>query len=70
MKNKRDRFLTVAQYRTNQTLKYIRLLGNCSNRNNYEYSDMEVNRIFSAIDDELRNIKIKFKSKKSRRFEL
>jgi hypothetical protein len=70
MKNKRDRFLTVAQYRTNQTLKYIRLLGNCSNRNNYEYSDMEVNRIFSAIDDEIRNIKIKFKSKKSRRFEL
>jgi hypothetical protein len=70
MKNKRDRFLTVAQYRTNQTLKYIRLLGNCSNRNNYEYSDMEVNRIFSALDDEIRNIKIKFKSKKSRRFEL
>ena len=70
MKNKRDRFIKVASYRTNQALKYIRLISNCSNRNNYDYSDAEVNKIFSALDEELRITKLKFKSKKKRDFEL
>lgn len=70
MKNKRDRFVKVASYRTNQALKYIRLISNCSNRNNYDYSDAEVNKIFSAIDEELRMTKLKFKSKRKRDFEL
>jgi hypothetical protein len=70
MKNKRDRFIKVASYRTNQALKYIRLISNCSNRNNYDYSDAEVNKIFSALDEELRITKLKFKSNKKRDFEL
>jgi hypothetical protein len=70
MKSKRDRFVKVASYRTNQALKYIRLISNCSNRNNYDYSDAEVNKIFSALDEELRITKLKFKSKKKRNFEL
>ena len=70
MKNKRDRFVKVASYRTNQALKYIRLISNCSNRNNYDYSDAEVNKIFSALDEELRITKLKFKSNKKRDFEL
>jgi hypothetical protein len=70
MNNKRDRFVKVASYRTNQALKYIRLISNCSNRNNYDYSDAEVNKIFSALDEELRMTKLKFKSKKKRDFEL
>jgi hypothetical protein len=70
MNNKRDRFVKVASYRTNQALKYIRLISNCSNRNNYDYSDAEVNKIFSALDEEIRITKLKFKSKKKRDFEL
>ena len=70
MNNKRDRFLKVASYRTNQALKYIRLISNCSNRNNYDYSDAEVNKIFSALDEELRITKLKFKAKRKRDFEL
>jgi hypothetical protein len=70
MKSRRDRFVKVASYRTNQALKYIRLISNCSNRNNYDYSDSEVNKIFSALDEELRIAKLKFKSKKKRDFEL
>jgi hypothetical protein len=70
MKNKRDRFVKVASYRTNQALKYIRLISNCSNRNNYDYSDAEINKIFSALDEELRMTKLKFKSNKKRDFEL
>lgn len=70
MINKKDRFIKVASYRTNQALRYIRLISNCSNRNNYDYSDAEVKKIFSAIDEELRITKLKFKSKKKRSFEL
>lgn len=70
MKNKRDRFIKVASYRTNQALKYIRLISNCSNRNNYDYADSEISKIFSALEEELRIAKLKFKSKKKRAFEL
>lgn len=70
MIKKRDRFIKVASYRTNQAMKYIRLISNCSNRNNYDYSDQDVNKIFSALEDELRMAKLKFKSKKKRNFEL
>jgi hypothetical protein len=70
MIKKRDRFTKVASYRTNQAMKYIRLISNCSNRNNYDYSDQDVNKIFSALEDELRMAKMKFKSKKKRNFEL
>ena len=70
MNNKRDRFLKVASYRTNQALKYIRLISNCSNRNNYDYSESEANKIFTALEEELRITKLKFKSKKKQVFEL
>ena len=70
MKDKRKRFLTVAQYRTNQILKYIRLLSNCSNKNNYEYTEAEITKIFSAIDEELRISKLKYKSRRKRSFQL
>jgi len=70
MNNKRDRFLKVAQYRTNEVIKYLRLLGNCSNSNNYEYTEAEVTKIFSAIENELRISKLKYKEKKKGKFKL
>lgn len=41
-------------------LKDLRLVGNLSNRNNYEYTDKEVNILFSAIEQELRAVKASF----------
>jgi len=70
MKDKRTRFLKVASYRTNQIIRYTKLLGNCSNKNNYEYSDVDANKIFNAIDEELRMAKAKFKEKRKNKFEL
>ena len=46
---KRDRFLRIAERRTQQVLEKIRVLGNCSNRSIYEFTDDEVERIFQAI---------------------
>lgn len=71
MKNeKKIRFKKVATYRTNQIIKYLDLLSNCSNKNNYDYDQIDVNKIFSAIDDALKETKLKYKSKRKDHFEL
>jgi bifunctional pyridoxal-dependent enzyme with beta-cystathionase and maltose regulon repressor activities len=62
IESKRDRFERIAQRRTNQTLKFLRLLGNLADRRNYEYSDLHVQQIFAAIDQEIRIMKSRFKS--------
>jgi len=72
MKNEtsHERFLRLATKRTNTILDHLRVLGNCSNRNSYEYTDEEVRKIFNAIDTELQHIKAKFKNSKKKKFEL
>lgn len=68
---KATRFKRVAEKRTNKIIDQIRLLGNCANKSNYEYTDKEVDRIFSAIESELEITKSQYKSRKdSRKFKL
>ena len=62
-KEKRERFLKLAEKRTNKLLNDLRLLGNCSNKANYEYTDEEVRQMFSSIDSELKRVKALFKGK-------
>ena len=40
--SKRDKFVRVAEARTNKIIGMIKLLGNCSNKNTYEYSKEDV----------------------------
>lgn len=61
MENKRERFVRVAESRTNKIIEMIRLLGNCSNKSNYDYEEKDVNRIFDAIKKELYDSQSKFK---------
>lgn len=58
---RRERFVKIAEQRTNKIINMLRLLGNCANRSNYEYSDDDVKKIFAAIDEEMRVTKNKFK---------
>ena len=60
METKRDKFVRLAEARTNKIIDMIRLLGNCSNKANYDYSDADIQKIFSAIEKELKNTKLKF----------
>ncbi len=60
---KRDRFMKIAENRTNTIINTLRLLGNCSNKNNYEYTEEQVKQIFNAIDAELKITKMKFEKK-------
>ncbi|WP_238883867.1 hypothetical protein [Clostridium sp. YIM B02551] len=57
---KQDKFVRIAEARTNKIIDMVKLLGNCSNRNIYEYEKDEVKKIFSAIEEELRIAKAKF----------
>ena len=38
----------------------IRLLGNCSNKGNYDYSEEDVQKIFGTIEKELKAAKLKY----------
>jgi len=65
MNKKRDRFEKVAVARVNKVIKDLKLLGNCSNRNNYDYSEKDIRKIFSAIDNEVKKMKTKYLGKSS-----
>ncbi len=53
METKRDKFIRLAEARTNKILKMIELLGNLSNKSTYEYSEDDISRIYERINDEL-----------------
>lgn len=57
---KRDRFVRVAEARTNKIIDMLQLLGNCSNKVNYEYTEDDVKQIFNAIEKEMKNQKSRF----------
>ena len=63
--SKRDKFVRMAEARTIMVISMVRLLGNCSNRLAYEYSDQDVNKIFSAIESAVADAKKRFKSSPS-----
>ena len=69
-KEKKEKFKKLATSRTNNVLKSLKILGNCSNRSAYDYSEEEVQKIFKEIETEARNIKSKFHYKRSKKFHL
>jgi hypothetical protein len=60
LRDKRKKFVELAQKRVNRLLRELRLVGNLSNRSNYSFTDDEVRKIFSAIEAELRAAKRRF----------
>ena len=54
---KRARFKKVASARVTKVINYLNLLQNCSNRNNYEYDEHDVERMFSEITKKLKETK-------------
>lgn len=68
--SRHDRFKRIAAKRTNDILEKIRILGNCSNKSSYEYTEDEINKIFSELDKQLKLTKGKFLAGKRERFRL
>jgi hypothetical protein len=56
----RERFIRIAERRVNKVLDGLDNLGKCSNRNNYEYSEEDVRKIFREIDRKVKELKLQF----------
>lgn len=52
---RRIRFEKVASARVQKIIDYLDLLGNCANKNNYEYTDKDVQKMFATIKERLKN---------------
>ena len=51
----REKFAELATKRVNKALKDIKLIGNLSNRSNYQYTDDQVKKIMKALKDAVRD---------------
>ena len=73
MTTKENKFIELAEKRVTKTLTDIRLVGNLANRNNYVYTQEQANKICTTLENEIKNLKNKFKTelaKKSSGFKL
>lgn len=61
--SKLQRFERLAQKRVTEALRRLRLVGNLSNRANYEYSDDHVRQLTEALEAELKQLKNRFRQK-------
>lgn len=67
---RKERFRRVAARRTNNILRQIQVLGNCSNKSSYSYTEEDIRKIFSTLEKELRNVKAKYTNQKKKKFRL
>ena len=65
-----NRFKRLATLRTNAVLQRLKVLGNCANRQAYEYDEEDVDKIFSEIERRVKEVKAKFHFAKKREFKL
>ncbi|MFM9281357.1 hypothetical protein [Paenibacillus jiagnxiensis] len=63
--DKRINFERLAEKRVSEAIKKIRLIGNLSNRRNYDYTESHVRQIIEALETELKNMKSKFRSEEA-----
>ena len=57
---KRDKFVRLAEARTNKIIDTLQLLGNLSNTGAYEYTKRDVDQMFKAIDEAMTDTRNKF----------
>jgi hypothetical protein len=56
----RTKFVRLASSRVSAALKAMQLVGNLSNRSNYDYTDEDVTKIFKALQDSLADTRRRF----------
>lgn len=63
--SKSDRFKRIASRRTQNVLEALRKLGNCSNKGIYQYNNDDIEKIFHAIESDIKRVKVLFNPKSS-----
>lgn len=64
-RDKQQKFVKLANNRVNKAIKSIQLVSNLSNKQNYEYSDEQAQKIIRAIQSEVELMKDGFQKNKS-----
>ena len=59
---KREKFIRLAEARTQKAIDMIRKIGNLGNTSFYEYTNEDIETIFGTLEKELRSAKSKFNS--------
>jgi hypothetical protein len=68
---KHERFIRVAEKRVNKIISLMNLLGNCSDKSNYNYTDGDVEIIFDRLEKELEMARNRFRhSKRKEEFKI
>ena len=71
MESKKDKFKRLANSRVNNAIKQLDLIGNLSNSASYDYSDDEVRKIMSTLNQKVKEVGLKFQeSLKKEKFKL
>ena len=58
MRDKRERFVYLAETRTEKAVRSIRLLENLANKGNYDFEPSELDQIVRALEGEIKNLKV------------
>lgn len=64
---KADAFVRLMNHRVTNARKFIRLIGNLSNTNSYEYEDEQVDRVLAVLEDSLEKMALRFSEAKQPR---
>lgn len=62
----RERFITLANRRVTAAIQQLRLVANLANKKNYQYNAEEAAKIVRALQNELDELKLKFKGEEKR----
>lgn len=60
--SKRDKFIRLAERRTSVALRSIKLIGNLSNKNNYDYMPADTKKIVAALSREVEEMRRRFEN--------
>lgn len=59
---KREKFVTLAENRTKNAIKAIRVIGKLGNKNAYQFDDSDVTKIVRALGKEVEALKARMSS--------
>lgn len=65
--SKRERFVRVAETRTNKALRALASIGGCADVRSYEYIEADIEKIFSALQAELDAAKDRYRNGSGRK---
>lgn len=60
LSQKKAKFRTLAENRTNRAIEAIARIGNLSNRHTYEFSDEEAKKIVRALREAVSAVEVRF----------